>query len=249
MARQNFIGVVVSQGKMIKTVKVRIEKKKFDARINKYVFLKKDYLVHDEAEVSREGDLVRIESTRPLSKRKFFSIAEIMKNKGQQNALHEQNAKTQIMQEENIKTQEFLSRRREQQENADISLVSDVMVLKQYYQLQNGSATLSSPIPQELLNKVEEVKTRYNLNDDLSSDSVKKLLTLDLESLKQKTLNKTEKLLDLHASLNELLKDEAKCNEILTTYMKVEDPQSLKKNIKKNILRKYLLKSVEGDYA
>ena len=176
MARQNFIGVVVSQGKMIKTVKVRIEKKKFDARINKYVFLKKDYLVHDEAGVSREGDLVRIESTRPLSKRKFFSIAELMKNKGQQNALYEQNAKTQIMQE----------------------------------------------------------------------DSVKKLLTLDLESLKQKTLNKTEKLLDLHATLNELLQDDAKCNKILTTYMNVEDPESLKKNIKKNILRKYLLKSVDN---
>lgn len=232
---------------MIKTVKVRIEKKKFDARINKYVFLKKDYLVHDEAGVSREGDLVRIESTRPLSKRKFFSIAEIMKNKGQQNALYEQNAKTQIMQEENIKTQEFLNRRREQQENSDISLVSDVMVLKQYYQHQNGSSSASSSsVPQELLNKVEEIKTRYNLNDDLSSDSVKKLLTLDLESLKQKTLNKTEKLLDLHATLNELLQDDAKCNKILTTYMNVEDPESLKKNIKKNILRKYLLKSVDN---
>lgn len=35
MARQNFLGLVVSQGKMSKTVKVRVQRKAFDRVINK----------------------------------------------------------------------------------------------------------------------------------------------------------------------------------------------------------------------
>lgn len=41
MARQNFIGLVVSQGKMNKTIKVQVERKTFNRIINKvcsYIF-------------------------------------------------------------------------------------------------------------------------------------------------------------------------------------------------------------------
>ncbi|KAK7205128.1 hypothetical protein BZA70DRAFT_310970 [Myxozyma melibiosi] len=80
--RQNFIGMVISQGKMRKTVKVRVQipvmRKKLGILVNK----RRDFLVHDEGELTREGDIVRIESTRPLSATKFFAIAEIKNPKG-----------------------------------------------------------------------------------------------------------------------------------------------------------------------
>ena len=111
MARQNFLGLVVSQGKMQKTVKVRVETKVFNKKINKELFHRRDYLVHDEGEISREGDLVRIEATRPLSKRKFFAIAEIIRNKGQQFALYESEAQLSVAKEEAQKAKEFLDKR------------------------------------------------------------------------------------------------------------------------------------------
>lgn len=83
MARQNFIGVVLTQGKMAKTVKVRVQGKVFDKRIGKEILTRKDFLVHDEGDICKEGDLVRIESIPKRSKRKAFAIAEIKVNKGQ----------------------------------------------------------------------------------------------------------------------------------------------------------------------
>ena len=67
MAKQNFIGLVVSQGKMAKTVKVRVQRKVYDTRIHKEVIKRKDYLVHDEGNLCKEGDVVRIESIPKLS--------------------------------------------------------------------------------------------------------------------------------------------------------------------------------------
>lgn len=91
MARQNFLGLVVSQGKMQKTVKVRVETKVFNKKINKELFHRRDYLVHDEGEISREGDLVRIEATRPLSKRKFLPLQKLLETRV--NNLHYTNQK------------------------------------------------------------------------------------------------------------------------------------------------------------
>ncbi|KAK9457862.1 hypothetical protein V1511DRAFT_491073 [Dipodascopsis uninucleata] len=84
MVRQNFIGLVVSHGKMSKTIKVRVNNPQFNPRYKMVVNRRKDYLVHDEAEVCRSGDVVRIEATRPISARKHFAVAEIKSNKGQQ---------------------------------------------------------------------------------------------------------------------------------------------------------------------
>jgi small subunit ribosomal protein S17 len=40
---------------------------------------RKKYLVHDETDSRMPGDLVRIEECRPISKRKTFTIVEIVK--------------------------------------------------------------------------------------------------------------------------------------------------------------------------
>ncbi|AET37892.1 mitochondrial 37S ribosomal protein uS17m Ecym_2140 [Eremothecium cymbalariae DBVPG len=228
MARQNFVGLVVSQGKMQKTVKVRVENKVFNKRINKEMFNRKDYLVHDEGEVSREGDLVRIEATRPLSKRKFFSIAEIIRNKGQQFAVFQSQAKVSVASEEAEKTKEFLDRRAAKQEE-DSVLLQDVLKLQAAYV---NSGTDSA--------EIEEIKKRHGIGE-LTADSVRQLLQLDIESVHAKIMADRACIDSITSRVSDLLQDDAVSNEFLSS-RGVENPSSLKKNIKKNLLRKHLMK-------
>ncbi|KAK9322069.1 hypothetical protein V1517DRAFT_353282 [Lipomyces orientalis] len=82
--RQNFVGLVVSQGKMAKTIKVQVQIPVHNPRYKMVINKRRDFLVHDEGEICREGDIVRIESTRPLSARKFFAVAEVKTAYGQE---------------------------------------------------------------------------------------------------------------------------------------------------------------------
>ncbi|ORX90547.1 nucleic acid-binding protein [Basidiobolus meristosporus CBS 931.73] len=76
--RQNFIGMVVGTA-MRKTVKVRVPRHIPHPVVKKIITLHKNYLVHDEKSKCELGDVVRIEACRPLSKRKSFTVAEIIK--------------------------------------------------------------------------------------------------------------------------------------------------------------------------
>lgn len=230
MARQNFIGMVVSQGKMQKTVKVRIERKVFDKRINKELFHRKDYLVHDEGEISREGDLVRIESTRPLSKHKFFAISEIIKNKGQQFALYESQAKDNVAREEYLKTQEFLKKRSDVESNKDNVLLKDIRMIQDA--LSKGES------PEEL----KEIKQRYGIAE-FTSDSLRQLLQLDISKLEAEVESQTNKIGKIQERVNQLMEDEVLATEFLKKY-DVEEPELLKKSIRKNILRKHVLEEM-----
>lgn len=71
-------GEVVSD-KMEKTVVVRVERLVLEPRFKKYVGRRKKFLAHDEKKECRIGDRVRIEETRPLSRRKSWRVAEILK--------------------------------------------------------------------------------------------------------------------------------------------------------------------------
>ncbi|KAK9492274.1 hypothetical protein V1508DRAFT_398127 [Lipomyces doorenjongii] len=82
--RQNFVGLVVSQGKMAKTIKVQVQIPVHNLRYKMVINKRRDFLVHDEGDICREGDIVRIESTRPLSARKFFAVAEVKTAYGQE---------------------------------------------------------------------------------------------------------------------------------------------------------------------
>lgn len=230
MARQNFLGLVVSQGKMQKTVKVRVETKVFNKRINKELFHRKDYLVHDEGEISREGDLVRIEATRPLSKCKFFAIAEIIKNKGQQFALYESQARITVAKEEAQKTQEFLQRRTERVQNNDSILLRDIRTIKEALAKGESGADLS------------EIKERYGI-EEFSPESVKMLLQLDLTKLEANVEKQFSSIEQVRDRVKELAADEDKACQFLRD-RGVEDPESLKKNIRKNILRKHILQEL-----
>lgn len=71
------IGRVVSN-KMNKTVVVSIEQKKSHDKYGKYIRSKSKRFAHDEENVCREGDLVLIKETRPLSKNKTWAVVKVI---------------------------------------------------------------------------------------------------------------------------------------------------------------------------
>jgi small subunit ribosomal protein S17 len=71
------VGMVVGN-KMKKTVTVLVERPVRHPLYKKIVKRRKKFLVHDEYEKCRVGDLVKIVETRPLSKRKRWRVKEIV---------------------------------------------------------------------------------------------------------------------------------------------------------------------------
>jgi small subunit ribosomal protein S17 len=74
---KSMIGRVVSD-KMDRTVIVVVETLRRHRLYGKTMTSRKRYFAHDASSASHVGDLVRIEETRPLSKRKRWTVAEIV---------------------------------------------------------------------------------------------------------------------------------------------------------------------------
>lgn len=72
------VGTVVSD-KMQKTVTVKVESRVLEPRFKKYVLRFKKFLAHDEKEECGVGDVVQIQETRPLSRRKSWKVINILK--------------------------------------------------------------------------------------------------------------------------------------------------------------------------
>lgn len=77
MAVKERVGVVVSN-KMDKTVVVAIENRSPHPKYGKIVVKTKRYKAHDEENKCQEGDRVRIQETRPLSRTKHWQVIEII---------------------------------------------------------------------------------------------------------------------------------------------------------------------------
>ena len=75
--RKTRVGVVVSH-KMDKTLVVEHIARVPHPKFNKIVKRSKKYYVHDEEGTAKIGDRVRIIETRPLSKLKRWSLAEVI---------------------------------------------------------------------------------------------------------------------------------------------------------------------------
>ena len=75
MPKRILQGVVVSD-KNDKTVVVRVERRFTHPLLKKTVRRTKKYQAHDEANQAKEGDLVRIEECRPISKNKTWKLIE-----------------------------------------------------------------------------------------------------------------------------------------------------------------------------
>lgn len=79
MAVKERVGDVVSD-KMEKTIVVAIENRTRHPKYGKIVVKTKKYKVHDEENQCKIGDRVRIRETRPLSRTKRWTVAEILES-------------------------------------------------------------------------------------------------------------------------------------------------------------------------
>ena len=71
------VGRVVSD-KMDKTVVVSVDSVRRHPLYHKRITRSKKFLAHDESNACKPGDLVRIEETRPMSRRKRWIVREIV---------------------------------------------------------------------------------------------------------------------------------------------------------------------------
>ncbi len=75
-SRKTRKGVVVSN-KMQKTVVVRVERTLRHPRYDKVITRSKKYYAHDESNNCKEGDVVNIMETRPMSKLKRWRVVDV----------------------------------------------------------------------------------------------------------------------------------------------------------------------------
>ena len=75
--KRELIGVVVSD-KADKTITVKVETYKKDPIYKKRFKYSKKYTAHDEKNIAKVGDKVRLVATRPLSKTKRYELAEVI---------------------------------------------------------------------------------------------------------------------------------------------------------------------------
>ena len=75
--RATKVGRVVSD-RMAKTIVVEVERRVQEARYQRTVRRTSRFLAHDEQNSAKVGDRVRIEETRPLSKRKRWRLREVL---------------------------------------------------------------------------------------------------------------------------------------------------------------------------
>jgi small subunit ribosomal protein S17 len=75
-------GIVVSN-KADKTVVVKVERKFQHPLYNRTVKQSKKLMAHDETNACQIGDVVQIVESRPLSKRKRWTVLEIVQKAGE----------------------------------------------------------------------------------------------------------------------------------------------------------------------
>jgi small subunit ribosomal protein S17 len=76
-ARQELVGVVTS-AKMQKTIVVKVTRTTQHPLYQRVIRFGKKYYAHDETGDAHVGDVVRIVSTRPLSKLKRWRLKEVI---------------------------------------------------------------------------------------------------------------------------------------------------------------------------
>ncbi|KAF7819825.1 30S ribosomal protein S17-like [Senna tora] len=72
------VGTVVSN-KMQKSVVVAVDRLFHNKLYNRYIKRTSKFMAHDEKNACNIGDRVRLDPSRPLSKRKHWVVAEILK--------------------------------------------------------------------------------------------------------------------------------------------------------------------------
>lgn len=73
MPRREFQGIVVSD-KQDKTVTVQVERMEMNPIYKKFVKRKVKFAAHDEQNKHKVGEVVKIQETTPISKRKTWKV-------------------------------------------------------------------------------------------------------------------------------------------------------------------------------
>ncbi len=81
--RRTLIGRVISD-RMDKTVKVVIMRRVKHPLVKKYINKTTKILAHNENNIAKTGDTVKIKEVRPISKRKKWLVVEVVKKAGEQ---------------------------------------------------------------------------------------------------------------------------------------------------------------------
>ena len=76
--KKSVTGKVVSNS-MEKTITVSIERRLRHPLYNKYIYKTTKILVHDEENVSKVGDIVSIQESKPISKHKSWILNKVIK--------------------------------------------------------------------------------------------------------------------------------------------------------------------------
>lgn len=73
---------VVSSNKTDKTIVVTVRERKTHPLYRKQYTTSKKFMAHDEKNAANVGDKVIIEETRPISKRKSFTLVKVVEKAG-----------------------------------------------------------------------------------------------------------------------------------------------------------------------
>ena len=76
--KKTIIGKVVSNS-MEKTISVSIQRRMKPPLYNKYIFKTSKILAHDHENLSKVGDIVSIQESRPISKNKSWVLSKVIK--------------------------------------------------------------------------------------------------------------------------------------------------------------------------
>jgi small subunit ribosomal protein S17 len=107
--RKTKVGVVVS-AKQARTVIVTVERQREHPLYKKVVRVRKRFAAHDDAGDVREGDLVRIQESRPYSATKRWRVVEVISRLGEAGAAAPRVADIERALEESEGAAEFLSK-------------------------------------------------------------------------------------------------------------------------------------------
>jgi small subunit ribosomal protein S17 len=69
---------MITSDAMDKTVTVRVDRRFMHPVYKKFITRSKKYAAHDEENAYKVGDVVRIEETRPISKRKSWKVIAVV---------------------------------------------------------------------------------------------------------------------------------------------------------------------------
>jgi small subunit ribosomal protein S17 len=116
--RKTKVGVVIS-AKQPKTVIVTVGRMRQHPLYKKVIRLRKGFHAHDEAGDVREGDLVRIQESRPYSATKRWKVVEVLSRSGEAGAAAPRVADISKQLEEAEGSSELLNKPEREQEEAE----------------------------------------------------------------------------------------------------------------------------------